>query len=114
MRKQFTILQISVLVFVMLSFPLTLLAQGITTAAINGVVTDKDGKPLQGATIQALHDPSGAAYGNTTREDGRYNLQNLRVGGPYTIKVSYVGFAPQIKKTYILSWLKILKLISFC
>jgi hypothetical protein len=98
MRKQFTLLQISVLVFVMLSFPLTLLAQGITTAAINGVVTDKDGKPLQGATIQALHNPSGAAYGNTTREDGRYNLQNLRVGGPYTIKVSYVGFAPQIKK----------------
>src|ERR1017187_7999113 len=62
-----------------------------TTSQILGTVTDgKAGLP--GATVVALHTPTGTKYTTTTRKDGRFNLPGLRVGGPYTITVTYVGF----------------------
>jgi len=67
----------------------------VTTASVNGLVTDDKGAPLPGVTVVATHTPSGAQYGTTTRADGRYNLPNLRVGGPYTIEFSFLGFAAQ-------------------
>ncbi len=73
-------------------------AQGVTTGSINGIITDADGDPLPGANIIAVHVPSGAQYGAASRESGAYNLPNLKVGGPYKITVSYVGFDPQIKE----------------
>lgn len=72
-----------------------LFAQGVTTAAIYGKVTDRNGSPLPGANIIATHTPSGTVYGTTSRENGEYNLPNLRVGGPYTLTVTYVGYAKQ-------------------
>lgn len=72
-----------------------LFAQGVTTAAIYGKVTDRNGSPLPGANIVATHIPSGTVYGTTSRENGDYNLPGLRVGGPYTLTVSYVGYAKQ-------------------
>ena len=69
-----------------------LLAQE-TTSQILGTVTDgKTG--LAGATVVALHTPTGTKYSTTTRKDGRFNLPGLRIGGPYTISVSYIGFKP--------------------
>src|SRR5664279_6508445 len=62
-----------------------------TTSQMLGIVTDGVA-PLAGATVVALHAPTGTKYATTTRKDGRYNLPGLRVGGPYTISVSYVGF----------------------
>jgi hypothetical protein len=67
-------------------------AQGTTSAAMNGIVTDLNGQPLVGATVVAVHVPSGTRFGTTTRDDGRYNLVGLRVGGPYTVTCSYVGY----------------------
>lgn len=69
-----------------------------TTSEINGIITDTAGNGLAGATIQALHVPTGSKYSTTTRRDGHYNLANLRVGGPYTITVSYVGYEPQTQE----------------
>ena len=63
-----------------------------TTSEIVGTVTDATGG-LAGATIVAVHVPSGTRYGTTSRADGRYNLPNVKVGGPYTITVSFVGYA---------------------
>ncbi|PWJ42205.1 TonB-dependent receptor [Sediminitomix flava] len=63
-----------------------------TTSALSGLVKDADGEPLPGATVIALHTPSGTKYGVATRADGRYDIPNMRVGGPYTITVSYIGF----------------------
>ena len=68
------------------------MAQGVTTAALNGTVSDASGAGLPGATVLAIHEPSGTRYGIATRSDGQYNLRNLRVGGPYTVTVSFVGF----------------------
>jgi len=70
------------------------LAQAVTTAAINGRVTSTTGEPLPGANVIAVHNPSGTTYGTATRNDGRFNLQGLRVGGPYTVTVSFVGYKP--------------------
>jgi len=62
-----------------------------TTSDIQGRVTD--GKaPVAGAVITALHQPSGTKYVTSSRKDGRYNLANLKVGGPYRIIVTFVGF----------------------
>jgi carboxypeptidase family protein/TonB-dependent receptor-like protein len=72
----------------------TLIAQ-VTTASIKGSLVDDSGNKLPGANIIATHMPSGTVYGATTRADGRYNLPNVRIGGPYEIKVSYVGYSNQ-------------------
>lgn len=71
-------------------------AQGVTTAAMNGIVVDSNGDPLPGANILAVHTPSGTEYGTTSRVDGRYNLNALRTGGPYKVTVSFVGYKPQV------------------
>ena len=74
-------------------------AQGVTTASMFGKITDEDsGEPLIGATVQAIHTPSGTTYGNVTDIDGFYRMPGMRVGGPYTITVTYVGYAPSIKE----------------
>ena len=70
-------------------------AQGVTNGAITGQVSDKDGNALPGVNVMAVHTPSGTKYGVTTREDGHYNLPNLRVGGPYTVTASMLGYAKQ-------------------
>lgn len=67
----------------------------VTTASLNGTVVDENGEALIGATVEAIHQPSGTRYGTTTRVDGGYNLPNMRVGGPYTLEASYLGFKAQ-------------------
>ena len=69
-------------------------AQGIS-AAISGTVVDAAGQPLPGATVLAVHEPSGTPYRAATRGDGGFDLRGLRVGGPYTISASFVGFGTQ-------------------
>ena len=64
----------------------------VTTSGMNGTVTDEQGQPLAGATVIAVHTPSGTQYGAVTNKDGRYNLQGLRTGGPYTVTFSFVGY----------------------
>ena len=67
--------------------------QGNTTSSITGEVKTKSGAQLIGAAIVAVHTPSGTKYGTIAREDGHFDLSGLRIGGPYTITVSYSGYA---------------------
>ncbi len=67
-------------------------AQGTTTSSLSGKVTDADGEALIGSTVIATHTPTGVVYGSVTDLNGNYTLPNLRVGGPYDVTVSYVGF----------------------
>jgi hypothetical protein len=62
-----------------------------TTAEIQGTVTN-GAAGFAGVTVTAIHQPTGTKYVTTTRNDGRYNLTNLKIGGPYLVEVSYVGF----------------------
>ena len=92
-----------ILVFLLFVLPKTIIAQGVTTASLNGIVQDADGNPLPGANVIAEHIPSGSQYGAATRDNGFFNLPNLRVGGPYTVTVSYIGYNPQKKEEIFLS-----------
>ena len=65
-------------------------SQGVTTAAINGTITDDTGSSLPGATIIATHIPSGTVYGTSTTTNGKFQIRNMRIGGPYTIKASWL------------------------
>jgi hypothetical protein len=64
----------------------------VTTSSISGIVKDTKGEVLVGATLLAVHTPSGTTYGTVTNEDGRFNVTNMRIGGPYKVTVSYVGY----------------------
>ena len=65
-----------------------------TTAAIAGTVTDaSSGETLIGATVVAVHEPSGTTYGTVTDVDGTYLMPFVRVGGPYSVTAGYVGYA---------------------
>ncbi len=70
----------------------TSLAQGVTSASIQGTVVDENGEPLPGATVVAIHVPSGTQYGTATLLNGKFNFTNVRIGGPYTITATFVGF----------------------
>lgn len=88
----------TILCFLLLFCPLLLLhssanAQGLTTASMNGIVTDKAGKPLPGTNVVATHLPTGSIFGTSTRDDGRFNIPGMKVGGPYTVKASILGYA---------------------
>lgn len=64
----------------------------VTTSKIQGIVTDENSQGLYGANVVAKHLPTGTISGTMTLESGRFTLQNLRVGGPYTITISYLGY----------------------
>ncbi|MCI0696873.1 carboxypeptidase regulatory-like domain-containing protein [candidate division KSB1 bacterium] len=73
----------------------SLLAQGVTTGAISGIVADSKGQALLGANVVAVHEPSGTRYGAASRAGGAFNIPNMKIGGPYTVTVSYVGYKTQ-------------------
>ncbi len=66
-----------------------------TTSSIAGVVADGNGETLPGATVVAVHEPSGTQYAAVTNATGRYFMQGMRPGGPYKITIQFVGMQPK-------------------
>ena len=98
---RFSTASVTLLLVTLLSFGLS--AQGVTTSSIFGQLSDaSSGEPLIGATVQAVHTPSGTTYGNVTDDKGFFRLPGLRVGGPYTITATYVGYEPVIREEIFL------------
>ena len=87
-----------------LTLSLTAMAQ-ITTSSMAGVVTldDANGEEVIGATIVAVHEPSGTRYTAVTNTSGRFTIQGMRTGGPYEVTVSYIGYQTKTLKGIILS-----------
>lgn len=73
-------------------------SQGVTTSSIGGKVIDNTGEPLPGASVVAVHTPSGTVYGASTDFDGFYRISNMRVGGPYKITITYIGFKEYVEE----------------
>lgn len=83
---------------VLLLLPLSALSQGTTTGSIEGTITDRSGETLPGANIVAVHMPTGTEYGTSSRANGNYTIRNVRIGGPYEVRVTFIGFNSQIKE----------------
>jgi len=81
----------------------TLAVGQVTTSGINGTVSNSTGETLPGATILAVHVPSGTQYGALTNQDGLFAINNMRVGGPYKVTVSYVGFKEEVMENITLA-----------
>ncbi len=69
-----------------------------TGGGLEGKIIDDSKQPLSRATIKAVHLPSGTRYVISSLPDGRYRLLNMRIGGPYTIEVSYTGMQKNTKE----------------
>ena len=80
------------LLSVALSLVVAVAAAQVTTSSVRGRVTHND-NPLLGATVVAVHTPSGTQYGATTNTDGYFAISGMRVGGPYNITISYIGYS---------------------
>ena len=73
-----------------------ILSAQVTTSSLNGLVVDEAGVPVVGVAILATHDPSGTVYTVITNEDGRYTINGMRSGGPYSVEFSCLGYQPMI------------------
>ncbi len=71
-------------------YPLFLDAQ-VTTSSITGIVLSENNEPLPGATVVAVHVPTGSRYVTVSQPGGRFNIPNVTPGGPYTVTATYVG-----------------------
>jgi hypothetical protein len=78
-------------------------AQGVTTGAIGGIVTDANGRPLVTAEVTAVHVPSRTTYTGRTRADGRFLIPGMRVGGPYRVTVSLLGYETQVTEDVVVN-----------
>jgi hypothetical protein len=70
-------------------------AQTVTTGTLSGVVIDQQGASLPGASVTAVHEPTGTKYETVTASDGEFRILNVRVGGPYTVTAGLSGFRSQ-------------------
>jgi hypothetical protein len=68
----------------------------ITTASLSGTVKDSGG-PIPGASINVVHIPTGTKFTTITRSDGRFNVPNVIVGGPFKVTASFVGLETQVR-----------------
>ena len=94
----------------LLLLPALALAQGVTTGALNGTVVDNKSQAVPGANVVALHVPSGSVSGAVSRENGRFNIPGMRVGGPYTVTATHVGYKAQKQENVFLTLGQDLKL----
>ena len=88
MKKTFKVLLLSLAA---MFFVVSAHAQ-LTTSALGGKVTDSSGEAIPGATVVAVHTPSGSQYYGLTNGEGRFAINGMRAGGPYTIEVSCLGY----------------------
>lgn len=79
-----------------------LLAQ-VTTSGLSGKIVDEKGETLVGAAVKAVHTPTGTSYGSSTNIDGRFSISNMRVGGPYVITITYLGYQTQTRSNVSLA-----------
>ncbi len=78
-----------------LAIPALVTAQ-VTTGTLTGVVKSEKGESLNGATVTAIHVPTGTRYVTAAKANGLYTIPNMRVGGPYSVTIHFTGYSDQV------------------
>ena len=94
--------KISFLLVALIFSSATIMQAQVTTSSMGGRVTDAEGSVI-GAKVIATHTPSGTTYGTVTNMEGRFNLNGMRVGGPYTVEVTFIGYGAYTQNNITLS-----------
>jgi hypothetical protein len=94
--------KIYLILFTAFIIPVLTMAQ-VTTSSITGTVTTTTGEGLEGATVVATHTPSGTVYSTASKKGGSFTLPAVRIGGPYSVVVSYVGYGVETANDIFLS-----------
>jgi hypothetical protein len=81
-----------------------------TQASIIGIVTDQDKKPIPGASVQVKNNSTGFTTRTSTDTKGGYTFKELPLGGPYTVKVVYMGYGEQNRNGYMLNFGDLVKI----
>jgi hypothetical protein len=94
MRKSslFSLLPLVVAVLLSLAMADSAWAQGVTTGAIQGTVTDQLGQPISNAQVVVTDTRTGRTAGGLTNDAGRFFVAALQPGGPYTVSVQIIGY----------------------
>src|SRR4051812_8101725 len=91
MRKLTLTSFLSLILLVLLALPTHLGAQGVTSSALGGRVTDASGNPVAGAAITAVDTSTGTRYTSVSRQNGQWDIPNVKTGGPFSITASANG-----------------------
>lgn len=91
MKKSSLTIIVLCLFGLILAFPERLGAQGVTSSSITGLVTDASGNPVAGASVSAVDTSTGTNYTGVSRENGRFDIPNVKTGGPFRITASANG-----------------------
>jgi hypothetical protein len=87
------LLTFSFLIVSMFVYTNEVYSQGVTTSNVSGKIISQTGESLPGALVTATHAPSGTKYSTVSNNEGRYFIPNMRIGGPYIINTSFIGYA---------------------
>ncbi|WP_054719232.1 carboxypeptidase-like regulatory domain-containing protein [Marinifilum fragile] len=85
-------IKILFLVVALVAYLPSAFSQGVTTSSMRGKVVDPQNSPIFAATVVATHTPTGTQYGTITQDDGRFDIRNMKIGGPYTVTVTFIGY----------------------
>ena len=102
MRRTISVL-LALVTLSLLLWPAGANAQGVTTSAVTGIVKDAQGAVIPGATVTAVHQPSGSTYEAVSDPEGRFSIQGMRIGGPYTITAALSGFRAEAQNNISLT-----------
>ena len=92
-NKLKNLLKFSFVTLLMMMVSFNLYSQGVTTSGISGKVSSTEGETLPGAVITAIHTPSGTKYNAVSNNEGRYFIPSMRIGGPYVVSTSFIGYS---------------------
>ncbi len=81
-----------------------------TQAGFSGKITDENNKGVQGASVEVRNESTGFTTKTSTNSNGDFNFKELPLGGPYIIKVTFIGYGEQVRSGFTLNQGDIIRL----